>query len=52
MEDVVVRTVDLSPLYRSSVGFDRIADLLHTAAKVDTTMSYPPYDIERSGEDA
>ena len=47
-----MRTVDFSPLYRSTVGFDRIADLLDTVAKVDTTLSYPPYDIEKSGEDA
>ncbi len=47
-----MRTVDFSPLYRSFVGFDRIADLLDTATKVDTTMSYPPYDIEKAGEDA
>jgi molecular chaperone IbpA len=52
MEDVAMRTVDLSPLYRSFVGFDRIADLLDAATKVDTTLSYPPYDIEKSGEDA
>lgn len=47
-----MRSVDFSPLYRSFVGFDRIADLLDTASKVDTTMSYPPYDIEKTGEDA
>ena len=47
-----MRTVDFSPLYRSFVGFDRIADLLDTATKVDTSLSYPPYDIEKTGEDA
>ena len=47
-----MRTVDYSPLYRSFVGFDRIADLLDTAMKVDTSMDWPPYDIEKTGEDA
>jgi len=43
---------DFSPLYRSFVGFDRIADLLQNAARVDMTASYPPYDIEKAGENA
>jgi molecular chaperone IbpA len=43
---------DFSPLYRSFVGFDRIADLLQNAARVDMTASYPPYDIAKTGENA
>ncbi|RVB77508.1 MULTISPECIES: Hsp20 family protein [unclassified Mesorhizobium] len=38
---------DFSPLYRSSIGFDRIFDLLENAPQTD---SWPPYDIERSDE--
>lgn len=44
-----MRTVDFSPLYRSMVGFDRLADLLDSAAS-ETASGYPPYNIERTGE--
>jgi molecular chaperone IbpA len=44
-----MRTLDLSPLYRSVVGFDRLADLLDAAAS-ETATGYPPYNIERTGE--
>jgi len=44
-----MRTVDFSPLYRSVVGFDRLADLLD-AASAETATGYPPYNIERTGE--
>jgi molecular chaperone IbpA len=44
-----MRTVDFSPLYRSVVGFDRLADLLDAAA-TDAGTGYPPYNIERVGE--
>jgi molecular chaperone IbpA len=44
-----MRTTDLSPLYRSVVGFDRLASLLD-AASVDSAQGYPPYNIERTGE--
>ena len=44
-----MRTVDFSPLYRSVVGFDRLADLLDSAAS-ETANGYPPYNIERTGE--
>ncbi|RUU45592.1 Hsp20 family protein [Mesorhizobium sp. M6A.T.Ce.TU.002.03.1.1] len=40
---------DFSPLYRSSIGFDRIFDLLENAPQTD---SWPPYDIERSDENS
>lgn len=44
-----MRTLDFSPLYRSVVGFDRLANLLETAA-ADAASGYPPYNIERTGE--
>ena len=40
---------DFSPLFRSSVGFDRLAQLMDSAR--DDVPSYPPYNIERTGED-
>ncbi|MDP3173715.1 Hsp20 family protein [Phenylobacterium sp.] len=46
-----MRTLDFSPLYRSVVGFDRVADLLQTAAS-DAATGYPPYNIERTDENA
>lgn len=46
-----MRTIDLSPLYRSVVGFDRMAALLETAATADAS-GYPPYNIERTDENA
>jgi molecular chaperone IbpA len=44
-----MRTIDFSPLYRSVVGFDRLADLLDSAA-AETAQGYPPYNIERTGD--
>jgi molecular chaperone IbpA len=44
-----MRTIDFSPLYRSVVGFDRLADLLDSAA-AESATGYPPYNIERTGE--
>ena len=46
-----MRTIDFSPLYRSVVGFDRLAQLLETAS-VDQATGYPPYNIERTDENA
>lgn len=46
-----MRTIDFSPLYRSVVGFDRLASLLETAS-VDAAAGYPPYNIERTDENA
>jgi molecular chaperone IbpA len=46
-----MRTIDFSPLYRSVVGFDRLAQLLETAT-VDQASGYPPYNIERTHENA
>ena len=48
-----MRTFDLAPLYRSTVGFDRLFSLLDQVSGVDaTTSSYPPYNIERTDENA
>ena len=44
---------DLSPLFRSSIGFDRLNRMLDAATRVDhAALSYPPYNIEKTGEDA
>lgn len=44
---------DLSPLYRSSIGFDHLVSLLDSARRSDQGgNSYPPYNIERTGDDA
>lgn len=47
-----MRTFDFSPLYRSAVGFDRMMSLLDAAQKNVPADSYPPYNIEKTGEDA
>ena len=44
---------DFSPLYRSSIGFDHMVSLLDSARRIDQGgNSYPPYNIERTGDDA
>ena len=45
-----MRHFDLSPLYRSTVGFDRLFNLIDQAAGLETAPTYPPYNIERTGE--
>jgi molecular chaperone IbpA len=48
-----MRTFDLAPLYRSTVGFDRLFSLFDQASGLDaSTPGYPPYNIERTGENA
>lgn len=47
-----MRTIDFSPLYRSAVGFDRLASLLEAASRSDAPTGYPPYNIETDGENA
>jgi len=47
-----MRAIDYSPLYRSTVGFDRLFSLLDNMAQGDNSQSYPPYNIERTGEDS
>jgi molecular chaperone IbpA len=46
-----MRTFDISPLYRSTVGFDRLFDLLDQTARVEPMTNWPPYNIEKLGED-
>lgn len=41
----------MAPLFRQSVGFDRFNDLFESALRNDTGSSYPPYNIEKHGED-
>jgi len=43
---------DFSPLYRSVIGVDRMADLIETAMRTGGDSSYPPYDVEKTGDDA
>ena len=48
-----MRTFDLSPLFRSTVGFDHLSRLIDAASRVDEqTVAYPPYNIEKLGEDS
>ncbi|CAM5369830.1 Hsp20 family protein [Mesorhizobium sp. UC22_110] len=47
-----MRHVDFSPLYRSTVGFDRLFTMLDSLAQPEGGQSYPPYNIERTGEDS
>lgn len=47
-----MRTYDFSPLFRSSVGFDRWNDLFEAAQRADdSAANYPPYNIEKAGDD-
>lgn len=47
-----MRNFDFAPLYRSTVGFDRLAQAMDTLARHDGgTPSYPPYNIEKTGDD-
>src|SRR5215813_3681698 len=47
-----MRTFDLSPLYRSTVGFDRLFSLLDKTAGFEGGATYPPYNIERTGDNS
>ena len=47
-----MRTIDFTPLYRSAVGFDRMANLLESAARTGEAGGWPPYNIETTGENA
>ncbi len=48
-----MRTFDLAPLYRSTVGFDRLAAILDQVTSADVAQNtYPPYNIEKTGENA
>ena len=46
-----MRTYDFSPLYRSTVGFDRLFDMLDQTARAQASPNWPHYNIERTGED-
>jgi len=46
-----MRTYDVAPLFRSSVGFDRVFDLLTQAERVEPSAAWPPYNIEKVAED-
>ena len=46
-----MRTIDFTPLFRHSVGFDRLERMLDSAMRHDDGNSYPPYNIEQLGED-
>jgi len=45
-------TYDFAPLFRTAIGFDRLARLVDTAAEAAATPAYPPYNIEKTGDDA
>ena len=48
-----MRTIDFSPLFRHSVGFERMQRLLDASTRMESSSpSYPPYNIEQMGEDA
>jgi molecular chaperone IbpA len=44
--------IDLTPLYRTMVGFDRMASMIDQASRLDGSQGYPPYNIERVDENA
>ncbi len=46
-----MRLDDFSPLYRSTIGFDRLFNMLDQAARVEPMTNWPPYNIEKMGED-
>jgi molecular chaperone IbpA len=47
-----MQTRDLSPLYRTLVGFDRISTLIDNAMRLDGAPGYPPFNVEQVGDDA
>lgn len=48
-----MRTYDFSPLFRSTIGFDRLTNIMDAAMRQnDVTESYPPYNIQKTGESA
>lgn len=44
-------TFDFSPLFRTSVGYDRLASLLNSSTRLEQGAGFPPYNIQRAGED-
>jgi molecular chaperone IbpA len=49
---MAMRNYDFTPLWRSTVGFDRVFDILNNNSLAQAQPEYPPYNIERSGEDS
>src|ERR1700755_1826315 len=50
---MVMDRFDFSPLFRSTIGFDRLTRMVDAATRVDSaSLAYPPYNIEKTGEDA
>jgi molecular chaperone IbpA len=49
-QEDIMRQLDFSPLYRSTVGFDRLFSMMDQLSGSEATPSYPPYDIERTGD--
>ena len=47
-----MNALDFSPLFRTAIGFDRLARQLETARTLPDAQSYPPYNIEKTGEDS
>lgn len=52
MEDMLMRHAEFAPFYRSAIGFDRLFQMLDQSAGFDSESTYPPYNIERTGENA
>jgi molecular chaperone IbpA len=52
LQEVFAMTYDFAPLFRTAIGFDRLARLVDTAAEAAATPAYPPYNIEKIGDDA
>jgi len=51
IEDMTMRTIDLSPLYRSFIGSDHLASLIDAASRAEKQSTYPPYNIELLDDD-
>jgi molecular chaperone IbpA len=51
-EDIAMNRFDFTPYRRTTVGFDRLFDLLERQARATASDNYPPFNIERSGDDA
>src|SRR4029079_14020098 len=49
---LAVNTLDFSPLFRTAIGFARLARQLESARSVGEAQSYPPYNVEKTGEDS
>src|SRR6266849_6632961 len=50
---MVMDRFDFSPLFRSTIGFDRLTRLVDAATRVDSaSLAYPPYNIEKTGDDS